>query len=135
MKNICDWKNCNKIGAFKAPVEKDNSKKYRMLCLNHVKEFNKNWNYFEGMNDNQIYEFLKKNDAFDKSQTIDDLVGDFKKIEDDGLVRCIAQNFTTQWFKIFNDVEKIPCTSCNTDAYLGKEESRICPNSDCNATL
>ena len=59
MKNICDWNNCNEIGEYKAPVEKDNSKKFRMLCLEHVKEFNKNWNYFEGMNDNQIYEFLK----------------------------------------------------------------------------
>ena len=27
MKTICDWNNCNKIGEYKAPVEKDNSKK------------------------------------------------------------------------------------------------------------
>ena len=33
MKNICDWNNCNEIGEYKAPVEKDNSKKFRMLCL------------------------------------------------------------------------------------------------------
>ena len=59
MKNICDWNNCLEEGSYKAPIEKDNSKKYRMLCLNHIKEFNKNWNYFEGMNDNQIYEFLR----------------------------------------------------------------------------
>ena len=59
MKNICDWNNCNKIGEYKAPVEKDNSKKYRMLCLEHVKEFNKNWNYFSGMNDEQVIDFLK----------------------------------------------------------------------------
>ena len=26
MKNICDWNNCNEIGEYKAPVEKDNSK-------------------------------------------------------------------------------------------------------------
>ena len=83
----------------------------------------------------EIHEFLKKNSNFDQSQTIDDLVDDFKKIESDGLVRCIAQNFTTQWFKIFNGVEKINCTSCHSDVYLGKEESRICPNSECNATL
>ena len=38
MKNICDWNNCNEIGEYKAPVEKDNSKKYRMLCLEHVKK-------------------------------------------------------------------------------------------------
>ena len=70
-------------------------------------------------NNDEIYELLKKNDNFDQSQTIDDLVNDFKKIEDDGLVRCIAQNFTTQWFKIFDDVEKINCPSCNSEIYLG----------------
>ena len=59
MKNICDWNNCNEIGDYKAPVEKDNSKKFRMLCLEHVKEFNKNWNYFSGMNDDQVIDFLK----------------------------------------------------------------------------
>ena len=57
MKNICYWNNCNDIGEYKAPIEKDNSKKFRMLCLKHVKEFNKNWNYFSGMNDNQILDF------------------------------------------------------------------------------
>ena len=66
MKNICDWNNCLEEGSYKAPIEKDNSKKYRMLCLNHVKEFNKNWNYFEGMNDVQIYEFLKSDTTWHK---------------------------------------------------------------------
>jgi hypothetical protein len=83
----------------------------------------------------EIYELLKKNEFFDQSQTIDDLESDFKKIEDNGLIRCIAQNFTTQWFKIFNHVEKIKCNSCNSDIYLGREESRVCPNLDCNANL
>ena len=66
MKNICDWNNCLEEGSYKAPLEKDNSKKYRMLCLNHVKEFNKNWNYFEGMNDDQIYEFVKSDMTWHK---------------------------------------------------------------------
>ena len=51
MKIICDWENCKETGAYKAPIEKDNSKKYRLLCLNHIKIFNKSWNYFENMND------------------------------------------------------------------------------------
>ena len=41
MKNICDWNNCFDTGEYKAPIEKDNSKRYRLLCLAHVKEFNK----------------------------------------------------------------------------------------------
>ena len=66
MKNICDWNNCAEIGEYKAPVERDNSKKYRMLCLKHVKEFNKNWNYFSGMNDDQIMNFLKSDMTWHK---------------------------------------------------------------------
>ncbi len=66
MKNICDWDNCKELGEYKAPVEKDNSKKFKMLCLKHVKEFNKNWNYFSGMNDNQIMNFLKSDMTWHK---------------------------------------------------------------------
>ena len=66
MKNICDWNNCKELGEYKAPIERDNSKKFRMLCLKHVKEFNKNWNYFSGMNDNQIMNFLKSDMTWHK---------------------------------------------------------------------
>ena len=37
MKIICDWENCKETGSYKAPVEKDNSRKYRLLCLEHIK--------------------------------------------------------------------------------------------------
>ena len=86
-------------------------------------------------NNDQILEFLKKTDGFDQSVTIDNLDDEFTKIEDDGIIRCIAQNFTTKWFKLYDDIEKIYCNSCNTDVCLGKDESRVCPNSECNANL
>jgi len=86
-------------------------------------------------NNDEILEFLKKNDNLDQSITVDDLEGEFKKIEDDGFVRCIAQNFTTKWFKLHDDIEKIHCSSCNSDVYLGKDESRICPNHECKVNL
>ena len=59
MENICEWKNCKENGKFKAPLERDNSKKYKWLCEEHIKSFNKNWNYFEGMSQNEIENFLK----------------------------------------------------------------------------
>ena len=59
MKNICDWDKCNKIGLYKAPIERDNSKRFRWLCLEHVKEFNKSWNYFDNMNNQEIENFVK----------------------------------------------------------------------------
>ncbi len=59
MKIICDWENCKEIGAYKAPVERDNSRKYKLLCLKHIKIFNKKWNYFANMNDEEIEYFVK----------------------------------------------------------------------------
>ena len=59
MKIICDWENCKQIGSYKAPLEKDNSKKYRLLCLEHIKVFNKKWNYFSDMTDQEIEYFVK----------------------------------------------------------------------------
>ena len=59
MKNICDWSNCKENGEFKAPLERDNSKSYRWLCEEHIKLFNKNWNYFDGMGQNEIENFIK----------------------------------------------------------------------------
>ena len=59
MENICDWESCKESGKFKAPLEKDNSKNYRWLCEEHIKLFNKSWNYFDGMDQNEIENFLK----------------------------------------------------------------------------
>ena len=59
MKNICEWQNCNESGKFKAPLEKDNSRNYKWLCEEHIKSFNNNWNYFDGMSQNEIESFLK----------------------------------------------------------------------------
>ena len=67
MKIICDWENCDQIGKFKAPVERDNSKKYRLLCLEHIKIFNKKWNYFENMTSDEIEFFLKSDITWHKS--------------------------------------------------------------------
>ena len=66
MENICDWKNCDKVANYKAPIEKDNSRNFRWLCLDHIKEFNKKWDYFSGMSDKQIFNFLKSDMTWHK---------------------------------------------------------------------
>ena len=65
MENICDYKNCKKIGKHKAPIEKDNSKKFRWLCLDHIKEFNRSWDYFTKKDVKNIIQFMKS----DKKKT------------------------------------------------------------------
>ena len=97
---------------------------------------------FEKFNDvdakftnDEIFEILKSEGDVDPSWIIDDTESFFMGICDSGLVRNIAQNFTTIFLKLFDPVEKLRCTSCNSDIFLGKSEEKICPNSSCKSTL
>lgn len=83
----------------------------------------------------EIFEIIKNNGDIDKSWTIDNMENFFQEISDSGLVRNIAQNFTTAWFKLFDTLEKIHCNSCNQDIYLAKSEKKICPNPSCKASI
>ena len=67
MKIICDWENCDQIGSYRAPLEKDNSKKHRLLCLEHIKIFNKKWNYFSDMSDQEVEYFVKSDLTWHKA--------------------------------------------------------------------
>ena len=49
MKNICEWRNCKEFGKFKAPAEKDNSKKFNLLCEEQLIFLKKFWIYFMNM--------------------------------------------------------------------------------------
>jgi hypothetical protein len=96
---------------------------------------------FEKFNDtnlrftnDEIFEMLKTN-GLESSVTIDDVEQYFNQLRDAGLIRQIAQNFTTNYYKLFDTVEKIKCNSCNQEIYLGKMEPRVCPNSECKAAI
>ena len=86
-------------------------------------------------NNDQIFEILKQNKNIDQSLTIDDMEIYFKELCDAKLLRNIAQNFTTQWFKLFELFEKIECKSCKNENYLTPSEKRICQKQSCGATL
>ena len=86
-------------------------------------------------NNDQIFEILKQNKNIDQSLTIDDMEIYFKELCDAELLRNIAQNFTTQWFKLFELFEKIECKSCKNENYLTSSEEMICQNQKCSATL
>ena len=86
-------------------------------------------------NNDQIFEILKQNKTIDQFLTIDDMEIYFKELCDTELLRNIAQNFTTQWFKLFELFEKIECKSCKNENYLTASEKKICQNQRCGATL
>tara|TARA_B100002051_G_scaffold245143_1_gene252306 strand:- start:548 stop:1156 length:609 start_codon:yes stop_codon:yes gene_type:complete len=50
----CDRENCNKKGEFKAPKSRISLNEYFYFCLEHVKEYNKSWDFYKGLSVNQI---------------------------------------------------------------------------------
>lgn len=44
----CDWPGCEGHGEFRAPKDRK-LKEYYQFCLEHVREYNKSWNYYDGM--------------------------------------------------------------------------------------
>ncbi|MEM9502079.1 MAG: J domain-containing protein [Pseudomonadota bacterium] len=54
----CDWPGCNKQGEFRAPGYRPNGfdgpGEWRWFCLEHVREFNAGYDWFEGMSADEI---------------------------------------------------------------------------------
>lgn len=55
----CAIPGCKQVGEYKAPVQPanfDGPGAYRLLCLDHVRQHNSKYNYFEGMSADEIAE-------------------------------------------------------------------------------
>lgn len=93
------------------------------------------FNSDERFTNDQVFAELQKNNKIEKSMTIDDMEQYFAKLCDSGVMRNIAQNFTTQWFKLFDPLEKVTCPTCHTEVPVNKAEEKNCPISSCNAAI
>ena len=81
----------------------------------------------------EVYAELQKNNKIEKTMTIDDVEKYFTELCDAGIMRNIAQNFTTQWFKLFDPLEQVSCPACNAQMPLNKAEEKNCPS--CKAAI
>ena len=56
----CQWKGCEKAGNHRAPKGRGRDGEYYWFCVDHVRQYNNNYNYFDGMSDAQVEKFLKE---------------------------------------------------------------------------
>ena len=54
IENLCNHQDCDKAGEFRAPKNYLDLNNYQWFCLEHIKEFNKKWNYHLQMDADQI---------------------------------------------------------------------------------
>ena len=55
----CEWEGCNQPGGYRAPKGRHQEGKYHNFCLQHVREYNKKYNYFAGMQDDAIRDYQR----------------------------------------------------------------------------
>ena len=55
----CQWKGCKSTGDHRAPRGRGQDGQYYLFCMEHVRQYNAAYNYFDGMNDSQVQDFQK----------------------------------------------------------------------------
>ena len=62
----CDWPDCPRPGPHKAPMGRGHEGKFYNYCTAHVQEYNKSYNYFSGMKDDDVQEYQKNSRLGDR---------------------------------------------------------------------
>ncbi|MBU3890882.1 J domain-containing protein [Methylosinus sporium] len=55
----CDAPGCEAAGEYRAPMGRLREGQYFCFCLEHVREYNNSYNYFNGMSDEAVARYLK----------------------------------------------------------------------------
>ncbi len=55
----CEWKGCTKPGGHRAPKGRGRDGEFFLFCVDHVRQYNASYNYFDGMSDDQVEDFRK----------------------------------------------------------------------------
>lgn len=56
----CNWDGCEKKGTHKAPVGREAEGEFFIFCLEHVKEYNKGYNFMSGLSDAEIARYQRE---------------------------------------------------------------------------
>jgi len=55
----CMAPGCSEPGEFKAPRSRDRINDYVWFCLDHVREYNRSWDFFRGMTPEEVERYIK----------------------------------------------------------------------------
>lgn len=95
----CDHPDCEGIGEFRAPRSRSDLRDYLWFCLAHVREYNRAWNYFQGMSQEEIEAYRHSSNTWHRptwamgvNGARDYSAATFEHLEDDlGLFRGASQ--------------------------------------------
>ncbi|MAV82772.1 MAG: hypothetical protein CMI90_04855 [Pelagibacteraceae bacterium] len=106
----CNYVSCENEGLYKAPISKLNLKIYQWLCLEHVKEFNKSWNYHKEMGFDEIEIELKKDTTWRRPTKPFGSGAKFNEFEFDGNFENISSKINKNSNKLLWSLDKLKLT-------------------------
>lgn len=63
--HVCAEPGCTKPGEYKAPRDR-RLNEYIWLCLDHVRAYNKRWNYYEGMSADEVEDEIRRDTCWQR---------------------------------------------------------------------
>ena len=63
---LCDHDLCTELGKYKAPKSRLQLNEYYLFCLKHVTAYNKSWDFYKGLNVDQIELSIRKDAIWDR---------------------------------------------------------------------
>ncbi|MCY3983848.1 MAG: DnaJ domain-containing protein [Roseovarius sp.] len=62
----CDKEGCNKPGIYRAPKSRDALDEFFWFCVEHVREYNKQWNFYDDSSEAEINEQRSKDNVWQR---------------------------------------------------------------------
>lgn len=62
----CDVPGCSGSGDYRAPQSKSRLNQYYWFCLDHVREYNRAWNFLDGMTDDQVEVMVRQDTVWQR---------------------------------------------------------------------
>ena len=108
MKKICEFLNCKEEGIYPAPRSRKDITNYKYYCIEHIRDFNKSWNFFEGLTEEQFENEIRKSTTWDRpswkfgtsnfNKKVNDTFNFFNDIEDKNLSKKkINSKLSSSW--------------------------------------
>ena len=125
---VCDQLDCKQSGEYKAPKSRSKLNEYYFFCLTHVTTYNKSWDFYKGLNVDEIELSMRKDAVWDRpswplkgsplkimGQLKEFLVDDYSLFEKEKEIldflknKKIDENLTNQEYKSLKVLElKLP---------------------------
>ena len=123
----CDSPKCNEKGEYRAPKSRVMLNEYFYFCLDHIKEYNKSWDFYKGMSVEQIENSMRNDTFWDRPSwplknsfknifdEFNEYVEDFVKNDDDKMNdayfknKLLDENLTIEEAKALKELDlKMP---------------------------